>query len=183
MKILTPVVTSKIVQNGLSTIANSKIMQKSVDWATTPTKSALSKGLKTRPFDKIQEHFPLILGVWVGLVQTVLTYRSQDMPKERRVPLAISIGISDALGLAGTLLINGKVKKFTKRVQDRVDKLPIDKVEKDHLKNGVKTAIPFLIFAFMFKYLAQVASTPMANIVNTYFKNKGIIDYSEKNKK
>ncbi len=80
------------------------------------------------------------MGVWVGLVQSVLTYRSKDMPKERRVPLAMSIGISDAIGLAGTLLIDGRVKKFTKRVQDRVDKLPIAQVEKDHLKKRRKNS-------------------------------------------
>ncbi len=179
MKILTPIVTSRIVQKGLTSIANSKVMQKSVDWATTPAKSALVKGAK-KPFDKIQEYLPLIMGVWVGIVQSVLTYRSKDMPKERRVPLAMSIGISDAIGLIGTLLIDGRVKKFTKRVQDRVDKLPIEQVEKDHLKNGVKTAVPFLIFAFMFKYSAQVISTPLANLTNNYFKNKGLINYSEK---
>lgn len=180
MKILTPIVTSKIVQKGLTSIANSRVMQKSVNWATTPAKSALAKGVTKKPFDKIQEYLPLIMGVWVGVVQSVLTYRSKDMPKERRVPLAMSIGISDAIGLAGTLLIDGRVKKFTQRVQDRVDKLPIKQVEKDHLKNGVKTAVPFLIFAFMFKYAAQVISTPLANMTNNYFKNKGMINYSEK---
>lgn len=179
MKILTPIVTSKIVQKSLTSIANSRIMQKSVNWATTPAKSALTK-TAAKPFDKIQEYLPLIMGVWVGLVQTVLTYKSKDMPKERRTPLAISIGISDVIGLVGTLLIDGKVKKFTKRVQDRVDKMPINQVEKDHLKNGVKTAVPFLIFAFMFKYSAQIISTPLANITNNYLKKKGMIDYSEK---
>lgn len=182
MKILTPIVTSKIVQNGLSSIANSRVMQKSVDWATTPTKSALAKGLENKPFDKIQEYLPLIMGVWIGIVQSTMTYNSKDMPKERRVPLALSIGISDAIGLIGTLLINGKVQKFTKRVQERVDKMPIDRVEKDHLKNGVKTAVPFLIFAFMFKYIAQILSTPLANFTNNYLKNKGIIKYPENTK-
>lgn len=182
MKILTPIVTSKVVQKSLTAIADSYAMKKSVNWASQVYKGRTVKQGKnpiTR-YNVLQEYFPLALGVWVGLVQAVLTYRSKDMPKERRTPLALSIGISDAIGFVGTLLINGKVKKFTDRVEKRVDKLPIQKVEKDTLKNGVKTAVPLLIFAFMFKYAAQVISTPLANFANNYLQKKGIIYYSKK---
>ena len=180
MKVLDPIVTSRIVQKSLTAVADSSAMRKGVNWASEVYKGGAIKqdGNPITRYNVIQEYFPLALGVWVGLVQTVLTYRSKDMPKERRVPLALSIGISDAIGLVGTLLINGKVNKFTKRVQDRVDKLPIEKVEKETLKNGVKTAVPLIIFAVMFKYAAQVISTPLANLANNYLQKKGVIDYS-----
>jgi len=169
--------------NALSSLANAKFMQRSVNWATKVTKTVVNpqgeKKLITN-YDKVQKYYPLAFSVWVGIMQSFLTYKSKDMPKERKVPLAINIGIGDVLGLTGSLLVNNSVNNFTQRVQNRLEKLPIEEKEKLHLKNGVKTAIPFFISAFMFKYAAQVIATPLANTVNKYLEKKGIIKYSKK---
>ena len=169
----------------LTSIANSKIIQKGVNWAVKTSKNAIPKqGEKLLPtnYDKIQKYYPLIIGTWVGIVQSFLTYNSNDMPKERKVPLAINIAISDFIGTVGSLLINNKVNKFTERVQNRLDKLPMEEAEKNHLKNGAKTAVPFAISVIMFRYIAQVAATPLAEVVNSYLEKKGIIKYDNKNK-
>lgn len=165
--------------NVLSSLANSGFMKKSVDWAVqVPKSGAVKQGEKILTnYDKVQKWYPLAMSVWVGILQSFLTYNSKDMPEERKVPLAINIIIADAIGLIGSLCLNNSVNKLTKKAQGRLDKLPMEEAERIHLKNGVKTAIPFFISAFMFKYAAQVIATPLANTVNKYFEKKGIVKH------
>lgn len=168
--------------NLLSSLANSGFMKRSVNWATKTTKTVVKaqgeKKILTN-YDGVQKWYPLAMSVWVGILQSFLTYKSKDMPEERKVPLAINILIGDAIGLLGSLAMNNSANKFTQRVQNRLEKLPIEEKEKFHLKNGVKTAIPFFISAFMFKYAAQVIATPLANTTNKYLQKKGIIKPSK----
>ena len=149
------------------------------NWAIKerPIKNSMSKTVTN--YTKLQEIYPTVAMLLAVSSQTAFIYNSKDMPKERKIPLLLNNLINCVLAVAGGLLINKQVTKLVDKVLKRANIVYASNPNKANLTNGIKTAIPFLVSAVMFKYIGAVLATPLADKANRFLVKKGIVKYSD----
>lgn len=163
-------------------IANTNTMKSIVKWADPSNASETTK----TSFNKLQKHWPeAFMLLTAGVGQTWVIYKSDDMPKKRRIPLIINNIITCSISILGGLITD----KYTERFKDKlIKRASVVFAEKDSkyietMQNGVKTAVPVLISALLYKYIGPVIATPITDKVNKYLVKKGMIDYSKDEKR
>lgn len=152
-------------------LANLNTVKSFVNWATKNDAAN---------YKKLQKYYPTaFMLLTIGIGQTGFILASDDMPKKRRIPLALNNTINCLISLAGAALIAKHSEKLTNKFVERA-KVIFPKERHDQIVNGIKTAIPMTITAFLFKYIGQVIAIPITDKVNKYLIKKGIVDYSDK---
>jgi hypothetical protein len=160
-------------------IYKSKTMDRFIKWAAPKN---LPEKIITN-YDKLQKIYPPVFMVLtIGIGQTGVILASDDMPKKRRIPLALNNIINCLISLTGGLIIAKHSKKLTDIFVKRAEVVFAKKGKEyqEQVANGIKTAIPMAITAFLFKYIGQVIATPITDKVNKFLIKKGLIDYSDK---
>lgn len=160
-------------------IARTNTMKSIVNWAVP---SGASEKTKTN-LDKLQKHWPMaFMLLTAGAGQTYFIYKSDDMPKKRRIPLIINNVITCSLSVLGAILIDKHADKLKDKFMERAGVLFKDE-QREVIKNGIKITIPLLITSLLYKYIGPVIATPITDKVNKYMIKHGMVDYSEKSKK
>lgn len=167
-----------IVTNALKQIANTKTMDRVINWAVKES-SAKKAAESVSNYDRLQKFYPTIhMIIGVG-VQTAFIYKSEEMPKKRRIPLTLNNIIGGIIAIIGGLAIDKPTNKLVEKMVQRAKVLyPLE--NQTVMLNGIKTAIPYIIPALMFKYVGAVLATPLADKANNYLIKKGLVDYSNK---
>ena len=158
-----------MITKTLQRIANTKTMNKLEDWAIKE---------KSINYTNMQKFYPTAFMFAGGIVQAGFLYKSKDMPKERKIPLILNIANTMIISLIGGAILNKPIDKLLKNTLKRAEVLYKNPKTKAILINGIKTAVPFLVPALMFKYVGAVLATPLADKENKFFVKKGWIDYS-----
>jgi len=159
-------------------IANTNTMKRVVNWAVPKGASESSK----TNYDKLQKIWPsAFMLLTAGLGQTLVIYKSDDMPKKRRIPLIINNIITCSISLLGGLVTKKYVDKLTEKMKTRAGVVFAKENSKyiETIQNGVKTSIPVLVSALLYKYIGPVLATPLTDKVNKHLVKKGMIDYSK----
>lgn len=157
----------KIHQN----LANSNTVNKFVNWATKNDAAN---------YKKLQKYYPTVfMLVTIGVGQTGFILASDDMPKKRRIPLALNNTINCLISLAGGIITDKYVDKLTDTFVKRAEATLVGK-EKVQIIKGISRAIPILASGLLYKYIGPVLATPITDKVNKYMIKHGMVDYSEK---
>lgn len=165
--------------NILKHIANTKTVSKFEKWAlkTTPDKNNPAK--KISNYEKMQKVYPIAFMTFAAVVQSVFICKEKEMPKERRIPLALNNLINAVMSITGGILISKPTNKYLDKILERANVLYEHNPNKANLINGIKTAIPFIIPALLFRYVGAVLATPLADKANNFLVKKGLVDYSK----
>jgi hypothetical protein len=156
-------------------IANANTMKRVINWAVP---NGASEKTKTS-FDKLQKHWPnAFMLLTVGAGQTYMIYKSDDMPKKRRIPLIINNVITCSLSILGAIIIDKRTEKLKDKFIERAGVLFKDE-QKAIIQNGIKVTIPLLVSSLLYKYIGPVLATPITDKVNKYMVKHGMIDYSK----
>lgn len=169
--------------NILKSIANTKAVSKFEKWALTQKPDKKSPTGEILNYEKLQNAYPITVMTFGAVVQSVFLYREKEIPKERRIPLVLNNSINAVMSLIGGLLLNKSVNKYTDKVVERANVLYEHHPNKAILINGIKTAIPFIIPAILFRYVCPVLATPLADKANNFLVKKGWVDYSKEDKR
>ena len=151
-------------------LAKSNTINKFVDWATKNDAAN---------YEKLKEIYPpAFMLLTVGVVQTGVILNSDDMPKKRRIPLALNNTINCLISLAVGLITAKYSKKLTATFVKRAEAV-LGSKEKEQIIKGIGTAIPIFVSGLLYKYIGPVLATPITDKVNKYMVKKGMIDYSK----
>lgn len=159
----------------LDNVAKTNTMTRFIKWAD---KKKLPGDTSTY-YEKLQKIYPtvfMLLTIGVGQTCTILT--SDNIPKKRRIPLALNNTINCLISLTGGLILAKRSKKLTDKFAERAESL-FSQEEQKIIINGIKSAIPFFISALLYKYIGQVIATPITDKVNKFLIKKGLVDYSK----
>lgn len=162
----------------LKSIANTKTFNRFEKWAAkeTPIRKNSTKTISN--YSKLQDIYPTVFMLLTIGAQTAFIYNDKDMPKERRIPLVLNNIINCAISVGLFLLMSKSSKKFVNKTLERANVLYANNPNKTKLINGINTAVPFVVSAFLFKYIGPVAATPLADKANKFLVKKGIVKYS-----
>jgi hypothetical protein len=165
---------TKVVGPGITKLAkgceSSKFFQKLAE----PKNLAMAK-----------KWMPGIFGLWISGFYVLNNLKSKKIPQERKTPLLINDVITTTFGFVGGLVLSEKIFKFKDAMLKNFEKAnsALKPAELNILKAGLATLIPLVAFTFMFRYIGPVIATPLADKVNKFLINKGIIEDPEKAKK
>lgn len=162
-----------------NTIAKTKTMQSVINWAIKKRHyKNPSKGTFTY-YEKLQENWStLFMLATIGVGQTATILSSDDMPKERRIPLGINNIMTCVISFLGGLLTKKYTKNLTKRFVESA-KIVIKNEDKPKIIIGIENALPVIVTTLLYKYIGQVIATPIADKVNKFLVKKGLVDYSK----
>lgn len=158
-------------------IAKTNTMKRIVNWAAP---KGANEGVKV-PYDILQKNWTAIFMLTtMGIGQTAMILKSDDMPKERRIPLALNNIITCAIALVGGLLTDKHTEKLKDRIFKRAESVfAKDSAKLSKMQNGIKTTVPLVISTFLYKYIGQVIATPLTDKVNKYMVKHEMVDYSK----
>lgn len=174
--------------NPLTWIAKKNVTQKYVNWATSPIrkngKPVIKDGKEVTNYARLQKVIPPTFMCFLALVQCGFLATSNEMPKERKIPLFLANIYSCIIAFGISLLVNKRIDKMTKAMVKSAEKLcSIDKTkDKDKLINGIKTAVPALKDAVLFQYIGYVAAVPLGTQTTNWLAKEGYIDLPTKDK-
>lgn len=166
--------------NILKGIANTKTVKKFESWALRTTTDKNNPAKKVSNYQKLQNIYPISFMTFVAIIQSAFLYKEKEMPKERRIPLALNNLINAVISITGGILISKPTDKYMDKVLNRANVLYENHPNKANLINGIKTAIPFIVPALLFRYVGAVLATPLADKANNFLVKKGLVDYSKK---
>jgi len=156
-------------------IANTNTMKRVINWAVPKDVSGTAK----TNYDTLQKIWPTaFMLLTVGVAQTGVILNSDDMPKKRRIPLALNNVITCAISLLGVLVTDRYTDKLMNKFANRA-KVIFKNEKQERMVNGIKTGMPILVSALLYKYIGQVLATPLADKVNKYLVKKEMVDYSK----
>lgn len=102
----------------------------------------------------------------------ISTAKNKDMKKEQKMPLIVNQGLVFLISAAGTFfldkIIKDKVKEFTtefKRISKSADPKKIERITK-----GISEAQTIIVFGLIYRFIAPVVITPIANKVSQIIK-------------
>lgn len=161
----------------LKYIANTKTVSRFEKWAAkeTPVKTNSAKTISN--YSRLQDIYPTAFMLLTIGTQTGFIYKDKEMPKERKIPLVLNNIINCILSVGLFLLMSKSSKKFVNKTLERANVLYANNPNKTKLINGIKTAVPFVVSAFLFKYIGPVAATPLADKANKFLIKKGLVKY------
>lgn len=151
-------------------IANTNTMKRFVGWAT--------KNNSTN-YKKLEKYYPTaFMLLTIGVGQTGVILASDDMPKKRRIPLALNNTINCLISLIGGLITAKHSAKLVDIFKKRAEVIVVNK-EKEQIIKGINKAIPILVSGILYKYIGPVLATPITDKVNKFLVKKGWVDYSK----
>lgn len=157
-------------------LITSNTMRRAINWAVP---KGLDEAAVTK-YDKMKKIYPTaFMLLTIGVAQTSMILASDDMPKERRIPMALNNVINCAISFLGGLAVDNYFEKLKYQLMDRAKLLIKDEKQAKTIINGIDTAVPVLISAFLYKYLGQVLATPVTDKVNKFLVNHKMVDYSK----
>jgi len=167
-------------KNALFKIANSKLIRGIVEWAAKP-KTILEKGEKitTTNADDLPKY---LMVTYSAALQTNHIYnilKNDQMPQERKETLVVNNALAFVLPTIGAFTIDNSINRGVKKFQKYAEKTKNTKFNETQLK-GLKTIKSVLIFGLMYKYFATIITTPMADKVTDFLREKGIIGKKRK---
>lgn len=152
-------------------LAKSNTVNKFVNWATKNDAAN---------YKKLQKYYPTaFMLLTIGIGQTGFILASDDMPKKRRIPLALNNTINCLISLAGGIITDKYVDKLTDTFVKRAEKTLVSN-EKAQVIKGISRAIPILASGLLYKYIGPVLATPITDKVNKFLVKHKMVDYSEK---
>lgn len=152
------------------TLANSNTVNKFVNWATKNDAAN---------YKKLQKYYPTaFMLLTIGIGQTGFILASDDMPKKRRIPLALNNTINCLISLAGGIITDKYVDKLTDTFVKRAEVTLVGN-EKAQVIKGIGRAIPILASGLLYKYIGPVLATPITDKVNKYLVKHKMVDYSK----
>lgn len=152
-------------------IYKQKTMSGIIDWATRN---------KSANFKKLEKYYPTaFMLLTIGVGQTGVILVSDDMPKKRRIPLALNNTINCLISLAGGLITAKYSAKLTDTFVKRAENVIVSN-EKEQIIKGIRKAVPVLVSGVLYKYIGPVLATPLTDKLNKFLIKKGFVDYSDK---
>lgn len=159
-----------------NTIAKANTMQRVIKWAVPNGASEITK----TNYDKLKKIYPTaFMLLTIGVAQTGMILASDDMPKERRIPMALNNVINCVISFLGGVATDKYFEKLKNQFMDRAKIVIKDEKHAKTMVNGIDTAVPVLVSAFLYKYIGQVIATPVADKVNKYLVKHKMVDYSK----
>lgn len=157
-------------------IARTNTMRRIVNWVAPKEASELTK----TKYDTLKKIYPTAyMLLTIGVAQAGMILASDDMPKERRIPMALNNVINCAISFIGGMATDKFFEKFKNQLMDRAKVIIKDEKQAKTMVNGIDTAVPVLVSAFLYKYLGQVLATPVTDKVNKSLVKNGLVDYSK----
>lgn len=151
-------------------LANSNSVKKFVNWATKNDAAN---------YKKLQKYYPTaFMLLTIGIGQTGFILASDDMPKKRRIPLALNNTINCIISLAGGIITDKYVDKLTDTFVKRAEATLVCK-EKEQVIKGIGRGIPILVSGLLYKYIGPVLATPLTDKVNKFLEKHKMVDYSK----
>lgn len=101
--------------------------------------------------------------------------KSDKLKKEQKSPLMLNMLITTVLSTLGGFAIDGAIDKALKPIENKIRVAHASKPrqEVDILVKGFKTAKSLLVFQMLYRFVAPVIATPMANWgINKYNDRK-----------
>ncbi len=155
-------------------IAKNNTIRRIVNYIEPPNSLTKTK------YDTLKKIYPTAyMLLTIGVVQAGVILASDDMPKERKIPMALNNVINCAISFVGGLATTKFTEKLKNQLMERA-KIVIKDEHQARIINGIDTAVPVLVSAFLYKYLGQVLATPVTDKVNKSLVKHGMVDYSEK---
>lgn len=131
-------------------------------------------------YDTLKKVYPTAyMLLTIGVAQAGMILASDDMPKERRIPMALNNVINCVISFIGGMATDKFFEKFKNQLMDRAKVIIKDEKQAKTMVNGIDTAVPVLVSAFLYKYLGQVLATPVTDKVNKSLVKNGLVDYSK----
>lgn len=151
-------------------LANSNTVKKFVNWATKNDAAN---------YKKLQKYYPTaFMLLTIGIGQTGFILASDDMPKKRRIPLALNNTINCLISLAGGIITDRYVDKLTDTFVKRAEATLVCN-EKEQVIKGIGRGIPILVSGLLYKYIGPVLATPITDKVNKFMEKHKMVDYSK----
>lgn len=151
-------------------IYKQKTMSGIIDWATKN---------ESANFKKLEKYYPTaFMLLTIGVGQTGVILASDDMPKKRRIPLALNNTINCLISLAGGLI----TAKYTTQLKDTFVKRAENVIvsnEKEQIIKGIRKTVPILVSGILYKYIGPVLATPLTDKLNKYLVKHKMVDYSK----
>lgn len=163
------------INNPLFTLYNSKPVKGVINWAVKDS---------AKNYKFLQENVPYAMVILSLTAQGIFLAKSDDIPKERKIPLVLNNVFTGIIGLSGGFLLKKHVRKVSEVLRKRAEGLYIE-TEKNPaiLLDGIKSAVPFLTTTMLFSYFGHVIATPLSTQATAFLAKRGLIDLSDKNKK
>lgn len=166
----------------LKRIANTKTVNKFEKWALKESPLKNNPAKRVSNYEKLQQIYPISAMTFGAVMQSLFLYKEKEMPKERKIPLVLNNLINAAISIPGGLILSKPINKYMEKVVSRANVLYKHHPNKANLINGIKTAIPFIVPAILFRYVGAVLATPLADKANNFLIKKGLVDYSKEDK-
>lgn len=159
-------------------------LEKYLDWAMrekTVIKNNVAKPVTN--YSRLQEFVPEAFMTYAQMTQCYFLCKSDDIPKERKVPLIWNSIYTCAIGLVVGFALKKPINNLREVMLKRANELYALDKNKEMMINGIKTAVPFLVSAILFRYLGHVVATPLSTQTTDYLVKKGLVDMSKKEDK
>lgn len=166
----------------LQGLYNFSPIRKAVDWAAKPVMKAGKEVIKPDGktplynLDVLKKHLPGIVGMYISGFYILNTITSKGIPDENKMPLVINNIFCGVAATAGGYLAMPFVNGFSSKLSERVATVLKDKVAPEVVKGyqkGLSSMVGLAVFTVMFRYLAPVFATPVADKINKFLIKKG----------
>jgi len=161
-----------------------KPISNATEKAETQIAHGITKILGTKTAQKVIEstkgynlvsHLTALTGVVLSGFYIQKTLENKNLDEQRKKTLAINQAVVTVLSTFGAYkvdkLLNEQIKKFT----DKFMKINAGEAANDLVtfKNGISAAKSIMIFGVIYRFIAPVFATPIANVIgNQLQKNK-----------
>lgn len=144
----------EINKKGLNYIAQTKLMQKL---------------LKHINIDSFNKHFMSINAVGLTSFYILNIMKSKEIEKDRKKTLAINMAIVGTLSTILGYSVNERINKVTEKFIDKFAKANPD-INYKNMTKGMKAAQGIIIFSIIYRFIAPVIATPLADRLSKLIK-------------
>lgn len=155
-------------KNILFKIANNKTMEKIVKWASRNDNSK-----------KLAQYLMVGYSAMLQTNHIINIHRNKQMPEERKETLIVNNALAFVIPTIGAFTVDNAIDKGIERFQKYAEKVRNQKFN-EHQAEGLKALKTIFIFSMMYKYFATVITTPMADKVTDFMRDKGMIGKNRK---
>lgn len=150
-------------------IYKNKVTSSAIEWATKN---------QAANYKKLEKYYPTaFMLLTIGVGQTGVILASDDMPKKRRIPLALNNTINCLISLLGGFITAKHVSNLKGTFVKRAEATLVNK-DKEQIIKGINKAIPILVSGILYKYIGPVLATPLTDKLNKFLVKKGLVNYS-----
>ncbi|MDD3012450.1 MAG: hypothetical protein PHC34_01960 [Candidatus Gastranaerophilales bacterium] len=180
--------------NVLTRIARNEKVDRVVQWAAKESVK-VNKENKHIKIDKesqqvtvtnlqtLKKHLPPILAACFTSYYIANTVVSKKIPEKRKPIFITNHILTGIIGIAGGYALTDWVKRFSKTLGERFEKINAEIPEKDIIVKGLKSMVPLLAFAFTVRFLGPVIATPLADKVYNFLIKHNLLKTSQNKQK